>query len=161
MTDFHPVNNDHGTHDHDYELKRWGQGCGIFVRVETSKHSSGRHVDARYYLNDPQYHDAETCCGQLKSDGYYEGSPCGKKAKFLYRDRPFCGQHYPPKVFERGFKREDAFQAKMDARRRSWERSDAQSTWNAEAIAALRKIAEGELNDPVGYAQLILEGEPK
>ncbi len=157
--DFFPVNNEHGTHDHEYDSGRFGANNGIIVRVETLRRD-GEAAEARYYLKDDK-HTKGKCSGQCR--GEYTHSRCWNKAnpKYEYRGRLFCGTHHPPRIFERTIKRRVAWTTKFERgyARRNW-MYDVDA-WHREAEAILQKIADGNVNDAVGLAQMYLETKPK
>lgn len=155
--DWHPVNNDFGTHDHEYDSGAFGAKNGIMVRVETLK-KDGEAAVAHYYLKDNK-HSKGKCAGQCSG----EFSRCWNKAnpKNEYRGRLFCGIHFPPKVFDRTIKRKVAWRTKFDFEHlhNQW-RYDLDD-WHRKAEEILRKIADGETNDPVGLAQMYIEERPE
>ena len=167
-------NNEHGTHDHEYHDARatfnanWLNSKGeprreIRIRVETAffprpgkspSFGGDFAASADYMISGAYYPDK--CHGWLRGE-YGGGSQCGKNAKYTHRGLPFCGLHYPPKLWERKLNNERKYRAKVDAK---WEQSNYHNRlrdWREKVLEALETIAQGELNDPAGYAQMILD----
>lgn len=148
-------NNDVGTHDHEYDAGRYGRKSGIRLRVESSKHGS-----ARYYLTDTKHDKPGQCCGEVRIDDW-SNTRCSYNGKLEYRGRNFCKIHYPPSIFEKAQARHDKFDREWNERQARNRMQERQQDWRDRALEALREIAKGELNDPAGYAAMILEEEPK
>lgn len=62
----------------------------------------------------------------------------------------FCKQHTPEASAERARKSDERWRAKWDREMRPHHRNDA-------FASALRAIAKGDMNDPAGYASMVLE----
>jgi len=75
---------------------------------------------------------------------------CSRKAKI---DGLWCRWHSPEYMAKQEAKR----QARWAEESRKWERRRRTSELNEKALAALIEIAKGEMNDPAGYAAMILE----
>jgi len=85
--------------------------------------------------------------------GNYVQHQCQRKATIGI----FCKQHEPTAWRARLDARDARWEAKWRADREAWAAEDRKKK-SADAFKeALEKIAKGELNDPVGFAQLILE----
>lgn len=152
-------NNEFGTHDHEYDSGRFGVKNNLMVRVETCIKDK-LQASVTYYLNDGKWEKGQGhCAGQIRGD--FHGHRCGNKGKLEYRGRQFCKIHHPPTAWAKKFKREKAWRAKFDADWARGEWRDEVRKWKEECYQALIKISEGELNDPAGYAQMVLEDRPK
>lgn len=145
-------NNEHGTRDHDTsDGREFLTGKKRVIRWEHSKHG-----EARYYIEGGQ---PGKCCGYISGD-VSGGHQCYRNAKYDYRGHKFCGTHYPPKVFERAQKREEKWRRKWQAEKSRWDYQKAMREWKERVITAFEEIAKGELNDPAGYAAMILDEKP-
>lgn len=143
-------NNDVGTYDHDTTTGRPTQRTRA-LRHET--HPKGG--DATYYIDKL---DPEHCCGASYGDWGYHG--CNNKGRHDYRGFKFCKLHHPPTRFEKKQAREAQYRKEQRAKDRRYQYDRALKNWEQEAIQALRTIATAELNDPAGYAQMILDERP-
>lgn len=92
--------------------------------------------------------DPERCRWGLFKD--YQSYQCHNKHSV---DGLWCRIHSP----EAKKKRAEKFQASYEAKIKKWDEQNRQRRLKEKAVAALEEIAKGELNDPVGYAIMILE----
>ena len=92
--------------------------------------------------------DPQRCIHEVLSG--WHNSQCSRKVSEDTQDGLYCKQHDPVRIAKK--------HAIRDAK---WEEEQIQRKWKHEKPKmfeeALRKIAEGTLNDPTSYAQLILE----
>ena len=142
-------NNEHGTYDHDFTSSR--------PMVRDRKMRSESHPDggdATYYLDG----EDGTCQGATYGDWGYHG--CSNRGKHEYRGISFCKIHHPPTRFRKRQERDAKHRAEYDRKRERWQYDDALKAWREKALKALETISEGELNDPAGYAQMILDERP-
>ena len=100
---------------------------------------------------------AEGECHGATSADYGPYVMCGRNAKYEYEGLSFCGTHHPPKVKERRDKRDAEFHARYEANRKRWKAEQWESKARERAWEALNEIAKGEMNDPAGYAAMILD----
>jgi hypothetical protein len=141
---------------------------------ENTFSARNRWLDGDGKADDPRYTLAHIWCegqddrqGQRiylhRNDGdrcvayRWESGQCPNKGKFEFESFNFCGLHYPPKLFEKIKARIEQNRIEQVTRdfyedRRSW-----RSKCDTQMIKALKEIANGALNDPVGYAQLIIQ----
>ena len=84
------------------------------------------------------------------------GAGCRNVARYEFQGHSFCGAHNPIRVFERRQKRDEKWNLKYKDERRKEQLRLNRLKNDRLAREALKKITEGELNDPVGYALLIL-----
>lgn len=75
---------------------------------------------------------------------------CSRKASV---DGLWCKQHSPEATKKRKEQSRSNYEAWSKEQNKKW----ALEKLKGKALDALREIAKGELNDPVSYAQLILE----
>ncbi len=105
------------------------------------------------YLN-PR--DVDACCAHVNPHPYASGQ-CSRRGRLVFEGRKFCGLHHPPAVLAKRQARE----RKYDFEDRKRDYTYALGAWERTRVrafeAALVEIAAGKLDDPAGYAQIVIE----
>lgn len=73
--------------------------------------------------------DNVKCSATVYREGSFRAGTCGRKAKVVENDKPYCGQHAP-----------SAARARSDATRARWERE-----WAIDAAKSAVRVAESAL----------------
>ena len=141
--------------DHEYDDGKFGQKSGRVIRTERGEQGS-----VRYYIKGFK---ADHCVAQTSSaDGFWHYQCRNKwKAKYDHRGSHFCGTHFPPKRFARAVARKAKWDREWAADRANHKHNNDKQAWHDRCMEALREIAKGQLNDPAGYAAMILEDKPE
>lgn len=102
--------------------------------------------------------DPERCRWRVSGGMGWHSRQCSRKAVV---DGLWCKQHSPASAQDREKERQERWALERYNSAMEWWRRRCEET----ALTAIKEIAKGEMNDPAGYAQMLLdewsESEPK
>lgn len=114
------------------------------------------HINSRFGQG-PRQPIHGQCAAAVADHGRGAGfHQCTRTAKVSEMGFGWCGQHAPSKVRAKQEKRDARWRAESAARDARATARRAEQELKETALAALKEIARGELNDPAGYATMIL-----
>jgi len=139
---------------HSFKIRKGLGGGGPLLELFEENGAKWWSAEALKFWD--QYPNYNGKCAGCSAHDHQRCFNNANPKKYTFEGLAFCGVHYPPKVWEKNNARRDKSRRERIDRSHSWDLNMWKQRREIAIVKAFEEIAKGELNDPAGYAQMIL-----